>query len=66
MDADFTHDLLLLLHFSEYMTFAFSVVSANSSPRFLTSFVMLFERDPRKEELKKEGIGKCSTFRNPF
>ena len=52
VDADFTHDLLLLLHFSEYTTFAFSVVSA-ILPLFLTSFVLLYERDPRKEELKK-------------
>jgi hypothetical protein len=52
VDADFVHDLLLLLRFSEYTTFAFSVVSA-ILPLFLTSFVMLFERDPRKEELKK-------------
>ena len=52
VDADFTHDLLLLLHFSEYTTFAFSVVSA-ILPLFLTSFVLLYERDPRKEEFKK-------------
>jgi len=52
VDADFTHDLLLLLHFSEYTTFAFSVVSA-ILPLFLTSFVLLYEKDPKKEELKK-------------
>ena len=52
VDADFTHDLLLLLHFSEYTTFAFSVVSA-ILPLFLTSFVLLYKRDPRKEEFKK-------------
>ena len=52
VDADFTHDLLLLLHFSEYTTFAFSVVSA-ILPLFLTAFVLLYERDPRKEEFKK-------------
>jgi len=52
VNADFVHDLLLLLRFSEYTTFAFSAVSA-ILPLFLTSFVMLFERDPRKEELKK-------------
>jgi len=52
VDADFVHDLLLLLRFSEYTTFAFSVVSA-ILPLFLTAFVLLFERDPRKEELKK-------------
>ena len=51
VDADFVHDLLLLLRFSEYTTFAFSVVSA-ILPLFLTSFVLLFERDPRKDELK--------------
>jgi len=52
VNADFVHDLLLLLRFSEYTTFAFSVVSA-ILPLFLTAFVLLFERDPRKEELKK-------------
>jgi len=52
VNADFVHDLLLLLHFNEYTTFAFSVISA-IFPLFLTSFVLLFERDPRKEELKK-------------
>ena len=52
VDADFTHNLLLLLRFSEYTTFAFSVISA-IFPLFLTSFVLLFEKDPRKEELKK-------------
>ena len=52
VDADFTHDLLLLLHFSEYTTFTFSVVSA-ILPLFLTAFVLLYERDPQKEELKK-------------
>jgi len=52
VDADFTHDLLLLLRFCEYTTFAFSVVSA-ILPLFLTAFFLLFERDPRKEELKK-------------
>jgi len=52
VDADFTHDLLLLLHFSEYTTFAFSVVSA-ILPLFLTSFFLLYERDQRKDELKK-------------
>ena len=51
VDADFVHDLLLLLRFSEYTTFVFSVVSA-ILPLFLTSFVLLFERDPRKDELK--------------
>jgi di/tricarboxylate transporter len=53
VDADFVHDLLLLLHFSEYTTFAFSVVSA-ILPLFLTAFVLLYEKDPRKEELKKK------------
>jgi len=48
VNADFVHDLLLLLYFSEYMTFAFSVVSA-ILPLFLTAFVLLYERDPRKE-----------------
>jgi len=52
VDADFTHDLLLLLRFSEYTTFTFSVVSA-ILPLFLTAFVLLFERNPRKDELKK-------------
>ena len=52
VNADFAHDLLLLLHFGEYTTFAFSVVSA-ILPIFLTAFVLLYERDPRKEELKK-------------
>jgi len=52
VNADFTHDLLLLLHFGKYTTFAFSVVSA-ILPIFLTAFVLLYERDPRKEELKK-------------
>jgi len=53
VNADFTHDLLLLLHLNEYTTFAFSVVSA-ILPLFLTAFVLLYERDPRKEELKKK------------
>ena len=53
VDADFTHDLLLLLHFSEYTTFAVAIVSA-ILPLFLTAFVLLYERDPRKEELKKK------------
>jgi hypothetical protein len=52
VNADFAHDLLLLLHFGEYTTFGFSVVSA-ILPIFLTAFVLLYERDPRKEELKK-------------
>ena len=52
VNADFVHDLLLLLRFSEYTTFAFSVVSA-ILPLFLTAFVLLYEKDPRKEELKK-------------
>ena len=52
VDADFVHDLMLLLGFGEYTTFAFSVVSA-ILPLFLTAFVLLYERDPRKEELKK-------------
>ena len=52
VDADFMHDLMLLLSFGEYTTFAFSVVSA-ILPLFLTAFVLLYERDPRKNELKK-------------
>jgi len=52
VDADFTHDLLLLLRFSEYTTFAVAVVSA-ILPLFLTAFFLLYERDPRKDELKK-------------
>jgi len=52
VNADFVHDLMLLLGFGEYTTFVFSVVSA-ILPLFLTAFVLLFERDPRKEELKK-------------
>ena len=52
VNADFVHDLMLLFGFGEYTTFEFSVVSA-ILPLFLTAFVLLFERDPRKEELKK-------------
>jgi len=43
---------MLLLGFGEYTTFAFSVVSA-ILPLFLTTFVLLYKRDPRKDELKK-------------
>jgi len=52
VNADFVHDLMLLLGFGEYTTFAFSVVSA-ILPLFLTAFVLLYKRDPRKDELKK-------------
>ena len=52
VDADFVHDLLLLFGFGEYTTFAFSVVLA-ILPLFLTAFVLLYKRDPRKDELNK-------------
>ena len=54
VNADFVHDLMLLLGFGEYTTFAFSVVSA-ILPLFLTALVLLYKRDPRKDELKKKG-----------
>ena len=52
VDADFVHDLMLLLGFGEYITFALSVVSA-ILPLFFTALVLLYERDPLKDELKK-------------
>ena len=52
VNADFVHDLMLMFGFGEYTTFAFSVVSA-ILPLFLTALVLLYKRDPRKDELKK-------------
>ena len=51
-NADFVHDFVLVLGFSEYDAFTLPVVCA-ILPLFLTAFVLLYERDPRKEELKK-------------
>jgi len=51
-NADFVHDLVLVLGFSEYDAFALPVVCA-ILPLLITAFVLLYERDPRKDELKK-------------
>ena len=51
-NADFVHDLVLVLHFSEYDAFALPVVCA-ILPLLITAFVLLYERDTRKDELKK-------------
>jgi len=51
-NADFVHDLVLLLGFGEYAAFALPVVCA-ILPLFITAFVLLYKADARKDELKK-------------
>jgi len=51
-NADFVHDLVLVLRFSEYDAFALPVVCA-ILPLLITAFVLLYKQDTRKEELKK-------------
>ena len=51
-NADFVHDFVLVLGFSEYDAFALPVVCA-ILPLLITAFVLLYERDTRKDELKK-------------
>ena len=51
-NADFVHDLVLVLGFSEYDAFALPVVFA-ILPLLITAFVLLYEKDTRKDELKK-------------
>jgi hypothetical protein len=51
-NADFVHDLVLVLGFSEYDAFALPVVCA-ILPLLITAFVLLYKQDTRKDELKK-------------
>ena len=50
--ADFVHDLCVVLGVGAYTTFAVSVVSA-LLPVVAVSIYLLYESDPRKEQLKK-------------
>jgi len=51
-NADFVHDLVLVLGFSAYDAFALPVVFA-ILPLLITAFVLLYKQDTRKDELKK-------------
>ena len=51
-NADFVHDLVLMLGFSEYDAFALPVVFA-ILPLLITALVLLYKADAQKYELKK-------------
>ena len=52
VNADFVHDLVLVLGFSEYDAFALPVVFA-ILPLLITALVLLYKADVQKDELKK-------------